>query len=393
VAAADSPTPTISGFVPDETVQTIVLELTVDDGLETSAPDQTRITVVPEITVGHMSLRNPPFRDDLPTLVTFGGGNCTAGGPMPFSDPPQWYEEANVISGFYEPPYEDQANWLIVFLSAVAPTYDRQIQTVGFSTGGNPAITVANHLNSTYGDPRYAVNRVTLLDATCPHPFASEVQEFNANPVGGEPAWVDTYRAGARFLPGALNVVFPFAPHAAPYDWFRRSIAPESQPTGGAFHGGVTAGAYISVIGEARRLRLATNATPYVFECSGDGIDCLTQRDIAEAPGRLPEPVRLVGPDDDAELPPAGASLSCERSENAVGYILLTGPSPEQLSAVSAETDQPPTLHLTELPFQPTYWTVRVRDAHGSTIEAAPRRLLPHRARPRHPAGRAAASH
>jgi len=389
VSGADTPTPSISGFVPAETVQTVVFELTVGDGLETSAPDRTQIIVVPAYSVGRLTLRNPPFRTTLPTLVTFGGGDCTVGGPMPFADPPEWYEAANIVSGFYEPPYEDQAEWLIVYLSSVAPEYDQQIQTIGFSTGGNPAIMIANHLNSTYQDPRYAVNRVTLIDAVCAIPFASEVGRFQANPVGGEAAWVDTYRVAAQFLNGALNVVFPFAHHATPYDWYRRSISPNSWPPAGAFHGGLTAGAYLSVVGPGRNLRLSTENTPYVFECSGDGIQCLEHRDADSAPGRLPEPVRLLGPDDGAEVGRRGTILSCQPSENAVQYTLLLGPALDDLAVAAPIGAQPPVYHLAELPHDPTYWTIRVTDAHGSTIAADPRRLCLHRAHPRRPAGRA----
>ena len=59
------------------------------------------------------------------------------------------------------------ADQLIAFLSSVAPDYQQAIQTIGFSTGGMPAIGSAVRLNTVYADPRFAVNRVTLLDAAC----------------------------------------------------------------------------------------------------------------------------------------------------------------------------------------------------------------------------------
>jgi hypothetical protein len=385
-----TPRPQVSGFSPTASVQRIGLELVVGDGWRTSAPHSTEIVIVPAFSVGRMELRNPPFRPDLPTLVTFGGGDCTVGGPMPFSDPPQWYEQVNVISGFYEPPYEDQGEWLIVYLSSVAPEYDCPIQTIGFSTGGNPAIIVANHLNSTYQDPRYAINRVTLIDAMCAIPFASEVARLQANPVGGEVAWVDTYRVGAPFLPGALNVVFPDGRHTTPATWFRRSISPDSWPPEGAFHGGLTAGAYVSVVGPGRDLRLATADTPYVFQCTGSGIACLVHRDPSTAAGRLPEPVRLVGPADGDEVGPSGVVLGCEPSANAVEYALILSPGAGDPGTVAAVAAEPLAVHLTELPHNPTYWTIRVTDAHGTTISAEPRQIHRGGPRPRRPTGRVA---
>ena len=67
----------------------------------------------------------------------------------------------------YGPPYTKYGDMLMVYLSSVAPDYRQPIQTMGFSTGNMPAMEVAWYVNATYKDARYAVNRVSLLDAVC----------------------------------------------------------------------------------------------------------------------------------------------------------------------------------------------------------------------------------
>jgi hypothetical protein len=91
-------------------------------------------------------------------------------------------------------------------------------------------------------------------------------------------------------------------------------------------------------------------------------------------PGRLPEPVTLVGPEDGAFVDANGAMLSCEESENAVGYQLLFGPDPYRVMdyLVISDTHSPPMQTITEFPFEKTWWTVRVYDSFGSTIHADP---------------------
>lgn len=81
----------------------------------------------------------------------------------------------------------------------------------------------------------------------------------------------------------------------------------------------------------------------------------------------------LLGPVDGGQLGFLGADFGCELSENAVVYELLMGPSVVELEPVAPATATPPLVHVAQLPFEPTYWTVRVSDAFGSTIMAHPR--------------------
>ena len=93
------------------------------------------------------------------------------------------------------------------------------------------------------------------------------------------------------------------------------------------------------------------------------------------APHRLPEPVTLVGPVDVGY--PNGVVLTCQASENAVGYQLLFGTDPYRVMDydIISDTPDPPNEVITTLPFEETWWTVRIRDQYGSSIYADPRCL------------------
>jgi hypothetical protein len=94
--------------------------------------------------------------------------------------------------------------------------------------------------------------------------------------------------------------------------------------------------------------------------------------DEANHPGRLPEPITLVGPSTGSLVDADGVVLSCEASENAVGYQLLFGADPHHMVYLFSDTPSPPTDFITSFPFAQTWWTVRAYDAYGSTIYADP---------------------
>jgi hypothetical protein len=95
-------------------------------------------------------------------------------------------------------------------------------------------------------------------------------------------------------------------------------------------------------------------------------------------PGRLPEAVTLVGPEDGAVIDANGMVFSCEVSENAVGYQLLFGSDPDRVMdySIISDTPNPPNEIIAELPSQQTWWTVRAYDQFGSTIYADPRLIM-----------------
>jgi hypothetical protein len=369
-----SATPTISGFVQASEVQECVFKLIVSSAGRTGPADYVSIFIVPDFGEDKLDHVNPPFDADKPTIFSFGGGNGISGGGMIFPEPNTWFNEANFITvNGYNVPYGRSGDMLIVYFSRMAPDYKQPIQTLGFSTGGKPAIIIANYLNQTYKDPRYAVNRVSLFDS----PFSilpSEVADFNAHPVGGEPAWVDNYMVSDDlFIPGALNVIFPGGTHSTPVNWYTDSASPGSFPDEDVFNNGVTAGAYLSVIGPAKNMQLAVDATYYYFRRIVSSLDYLEFSDAAAYPGRFPEAVILVGAEDREWVDETGALLTCKKSANAVGYRLLFGEDPGHMEQIVSDTPAPPMKIIKTFPYEKTYWTIKVRDRFGTTVFADPR--------------------
>ncbi|MHC4790195.1 MAG: PKD domain-containing protein, partial [Planctomycetota bacterium] len=404
ITGADTATPTISGFSQTSSIQECEFELVVSDGELASEPDIVKVIIVPSFGTNALELRNPPFDPNKPTIVGFGGGfDCEHGVKWVFSYETSiwfWPEKANLVTtsgDWYHNRYEKYGDMLIVYLSKVAPNYHQPIQAIGFSAGNWPAIDVANYLNLTYSDARYAVNRVTLLDPGC-EDFPELVNIFLSSSVDGEQCWVDNYMAThGVFCEGALNVSFPTVPpdrvwddwwgtyHWVPRIWYELSPNPAAWLDGDMYSAGITAGAYVSVTGPAKNLQLAPAGSPYYFKWYGtepdevhDGQpDYLLFYDESSYPGRLPEPVTLIGPQDDAVVDANGVVLSCQVSQNAVGYKLLFGPDPYHMVCLVSDTPTPPSQIITTFPFQQTWWTVKVHDQYGSTIYADPQCIYP----------------
>ena len=376
------PTPKIGGFIQTDEIQECEFELVVSDGELTSLPDIVKVIIVPDFGATMLRQENPPFDPDKPTVIYFAGGDCITGHSGKSWNASAWNSRANIINfpngywpdgGGVAPTYYKFGDIIIVYLSSVAPDYKQPIQTLGFSTGGMPAIDVAIHLNLAYQDGRYAVNRVTFLDASCrtESEYASLIQQFLASSVDGEQSWVDACDTGWFFL-NYLLVLCPSMSHSGPRNWYKASLTNADM---NKFNNGVIGGAYWSVIGPGKNLQLASTpgTLTYVFEWHGGGSSgYMDFHDEPNHPGRLPEPVTLVGPVDVGD--PNGALLTCEESENAVGYQLLFGPDPYRVMDyyIISDTPAPPNEVITTLPFDETWWTVKVRDQYGSTIYADP---------------------
>ena len=199
----------------------------------------------------------------------------------------------------------------------------------------NDALDVAIRINRDYKDPRYAINRVTLLDTTgyC-RDDVPYVQAYLSNPVAGEQCWVDNYVStigdGFTLLQSnVLNVVFNTYSRVLVNDWYGRSLLfPD-------MNDGVVAGAYLSVIGQGRNLQLA------------------------HTPGRQAYKFKWYGDD------------------NAVLYQHLFGSTPEGIDdyGVIAQAATPLIQLLTSLPHPGVWWTVRVWDKYGSSIHTGRIRL------------------
>jgi hypothetical protein len=389
---ANTATPTISGFLQTDEIQTCEFELVVSDGALMSLPDTVEVFIVPTLNEVAMVLENPAFDPEKPTIFYFGGGDCEVGWPDQSWSFPVWCSKANIIDFPYgyvpdvnavDPlTYYRYADMIIVYLSALAPDYKQTIQTMGWSTGGQPAIDSALRLNLTYRDARYAVNHVTFLDTTgyC-RDYSKSIRRFLDSSVDGESCWIDNYastltgvhlRRHLSFLPNVLNIGFDIRSHELAREWYGNSLININTEK---FNHGVVAGAYWSVAGPGKNLQLAstTDAETFIFEWHGyESGGHMNFYDEPNHPGRLPEPVTLVGPVDLGY--PNGVILTCRESENAVGYQLLLGSDPYRVMdyEIISDTPDPPIKAITTIPFEKTWWTVRVRDQYGSTIYADP---------------------
>jgi len=385
IADSNTPSPTISGFIQTDEIQTCEFELTVSCGGLTSVPDIAEVVIVPHFGKSILRLENDSFDPNKPTIIYFGGGDGVNGLPV-YAEPPWnasvWNSRANIIS--FPDGYEADANptgWhtyhgcggmIITYLSSVAPNYSQPIHSIGWSTGGAPAVDVASYLNLTYRDARYAVNRVTGLDAAGPS-ASDRASQYLSSSVDGEQCWLDSYLSiFTSFVTDILGVAFQVSDHSLPPNWYGNSL---TNPDASKFNNGVVAGAYWSVIGPGKNLQLAS--TPgrniYRFKWYGSASSgYMDFYDQSSYPGRLPEPVQLVEPVNVGDC--NGAILTCEESENAVSYQLLFGADQYRVMDynIISDTPTPPNEIITTLPFEETWWTVKARDQYGSTIYADP---------------------
>jgi len=300
-------TPKIVGFIQTDVIQICEFELVVSDSEMTSIPDTVAVIIVPDFGASTLRLENPPFEPDKPTVVYFGGGDCIVGGGT--WDSAAWAEKANIISfPNYGPDpgdgdlrtYYRYGDMIIVYLSSVAPDYKQPIQTTGWSTGGQPAIDVGIHLNLTYGDGRYAINRVTFYDATpyCRSYYSESINTFLASSVNGEQCWIDNYVTTVTNQPGfhsnVLNVGSEISDHSLAPNWYKASLTGNDM---NKFNNGVVAGAYWSVIGPGKNLQLAStpDVQTYKFKWYGSASSgYMGYYNRTANPAKLPEPVKLL---------------------------------------------------------------------------------------------------
>ena len=395
VSDAATATPTVGGFIQTDAIQRCEFELLVSDGELTSRPDRVKVVVVPSFGATTLRLENPFFDANNPTNVYFGGGDCVIGYSGQYINAPNMFSKMNFVNFpyGYEPDTSDgprtyfhYGDMLIVYLSRVAPDYEQLIQTAGWSTGGQPAIDIGIRMNAVYRDARYAVNRVRFFDAT---PFCRDyddysdsIRAFLQSRVDGDQCWAESYVSSSQVShPGVLSVMFDKATdtsipesqrHTMAWGWY---VASATNPDASVFNDGVVAGRLWAALGPGRNLQLACapEREIYKFKWYGDAeAGHMELYDPSASPGRLPEPVTLVGPENGAVVDDQGAVLSCEASQNAVGYQLLFGQDRYHLTYLYSDTAIPPSGHVTTFPCEHTWWTVRVYDQHGSTIHADP---------------------
>lgn len=370
ITGTNTSTPVVA-VTPKTTVQKCVFQLIVSDGSLSSSPTNVTVTIVPNYGSNVLVLNNPPFDPARPTIVAFGGGNCSTGSGMTFGG--VWDQQANWITvNTYGPAYSKYGDMLVVYLSGIAPDYKKPIQTIGFSTGNLPAMEVARYVNATYADARYAVNRVSLLDAVCSN-LSTSVAQYDANPIAGEQCWVDNYISNdpahtrQPILPGAFNIVCnPARDHAYPVQRYATSSLEYT-------NGGLCAFAYLSLIGSGKNFQLNTASQKYYFVI--DSTESIVFFNQSLYPGKILAPVNLTGPADGDLIDRHGTVFSCGTVQNAVRYQLLFGSDPDRVTGYSimSDTTNPPSQTISTLPQDHTWWTVKAYDQFGSTIYADPR--------------------
>ncbi|HUW20926.1 MAG TPA: right-handed parallel beta-helix repeat-containing protein [Sedimentisphaerales bacterium] len=368
ITDGNTPTPTISGFTPTDSIQRCEFQLIVGDGQYESLPGTVFVIIVHNrYSESSFRLESGTFDPEKPTLVAFRRGDYWGGGS-------QWNSRVNILSEITDTTYDyfRAGDKLILYLSSIAPSYSQPIQLSGCSGGAKAAIVVAGYMNRTYQDRRYAVNHVTVLDGGTSR---SHFCQFLVSAVDGEQCWVDSYiDEYAVSQPRVLNVEMYQFGHCDTADWYIYSLW---QPDMNVFNGGVIAGAYWSVFGPGKNLQLASTPDTMTYRFEWEGSTQTGYMDFYDeslSPGRLPEPVTLMvgGPTTGPNSAPG--YLTCQESENAVGYQLLMGPDPYRVMDynVVSDTPTPPNQVITTLPFEKTYWTIKARDQYGSTIYADP---------------------
>ncbi len=379
IADSDTATPQISGWVQTDTLQICEFQLIVYDGQYESVPGIAEVRIFPDFGRNStVQLENSTaFDPNKPTMIYFGGGDCINGSGAWVDN--EWNKYANILSMSYQPDNTDTGRTYYIYgdifvkyLSEVAPDYKQMIQTLGHSTGGQPAIDTAIRMNLTYKDPRYNVNRVTLLDGRC-RDYSSSILDFIDSAVDGETCWMDTYEGtGPYFYPGILNVQVALNNHGYPPSWYKTSLV---SPNMSDFNGGLVGGAYWSVVGPGKNLQLAKTPFEEIYRYHWEGTQSGEMQffDEANFPAKLPEPVTLLGPVNVGESD--GSVLTCMESENAIKYQLLVGTDQYRVAdyIVLSETPTPPSEVITSLPFENCWWTVKVYDAYGSSIYADPK--------------------
>jgi hypothetical protein len=167
-----------------------------------------------------------------------------------------------------------------------------------------PACGVATRFNLDYQDPRYLVNRVTLLDGAC-RDYDPGISDLISNRVPGKMFWIDNYYSTAQYHSGTLNVQFPIPPaiHETPYNWYfddSQSWVVGSPYYATNFNNGVYAGAFFSPIGPGKNYQLETRQSEYYFGWNPTNrfpAKTLVQKDPFLNPARLAGSGANNGPD------------------------------------------------------------------------------------------------
>lgn len=222
------------------------------------------------------------FDPEKPTIVFFGGGNCvnswegTESWENEQTSGKEWFEKANVLS-FHsyrmdtrsgDTTFYEAARLLIDTLLAMNPDYHQMVQTCGFSTGGTPALDLALAVNNPANDLPFRVTNVTLMDAPC-YDYRSRLDSLNSFPES--PLIVNLmgglFNQHRKPYAGVVNADVVDG-HDEVFWWYVNSL---TTANGNVFNDGVTAGAYLSVIGDGRNIRISNNEDEVAYYINWSG--------------------------------------------------------------------------------------------------------------------------
>jgi len=223
-----------------------------------------------------LQIESGTFDSNKPTIVFFGGGDCidswnpTESWESSETRGDAWFENANIISlYYYEHDLETEGDEVSYFICAemvldtilsLAPLYDKDVQSCGFSTGGTPALDFAFFVNTTKRDISFSVVNVTLMDAPC-YAYTDRIDMFVNTGRTTEPRLVvnlmgDLYNEHQFPYPKAININLKIG-HDEVYWWYLNLLVIKN---GNTFNGGVTGGAFWSVLGKGTNLSLSNKA-------------------------------------------------------------------------------------------------------------------------------------
>ncbi len=262
-----------------------------------------------------LNFESGAFDPDKPTIVFFGGGNCTDSWDPTESwesedtEGDAWFKHANVISFSYyehdlgseEISYLFCAQMLVDTIRALAPDYKMDMQACGFSTGGTPALDLGVFVNSGDSGVTYSVTRVTLMDSPC-YDYTDRIRKYMDKGADGKPRLIENLRGGAALAwdemkkpayPGVLNVDM-FEAHDEIYYWYVNSLTNQDL---NQYNNGIGAGAYWSVVGPGKGVGLPSeyNGVEYHFVYDGDEHGgSFRLADPLDTSARLPHPTGIV---------------------------------------------------------------------------------------------------
>jgi hypothetical protein len=237
-------------------------------------------------TLNAIRIESGTFDADKPTIIFFGGGNCenswegTESWNNEETNGSAWFEEVNIISYHSyikdslssEEIYFDAAGLVVDSLLALSPEYNKAMQVCGFSTGGTPALDLALYINNQGRELPFRVSNITLFDTPCNEYTErfDQIMSVEQPPLIVHLLGLLYYENGmGQPYAGVLNALINEDSHDDVFWWYVNSLTNDNA---NAFNDGLTAGSFLSVIGEGKDIRIPydNSLVEYYFKWVGN---------------------------------------------------------------------------------------------------------------------------